>query len=835
MAQGSGSQNSLQLPEFDPQSQSQGSMSGYPANGPVKSWLTELVCCGFKAKGTQATAMMPNNELWPLIRLLDQVPIMRRLSSEERTLIAAACTVQNYEENTKIISQGDIGQEFFVIQNGEASVTKQMADGSEQKVVVLRRGDWFGENALMCDEPRMATVTATTALSTLKISRQNFKDLGLHVKLQFAKRRAVGGGGVREVQTKPPCPKTDEEVSFIRDALWRNENLQTMLNALDADRVTELINVAWREEVAAGETVINVGDLNADYFYIVKEGSFEVTDRSELGDAAPSSPANRCLSNRSNSGLPQSAEMAMSRGMEAGACFGELALLYLTQRTATVRAKVDSVVYVIDRQNFKRVLMEKSEERINEYAKLLDSVEMLNCLAVEEKRELANAFVEMQYTEGETIIQQGEPGKVFYILYDGEVAVFKDGQKLHDMHGRGQFFGEKALLNDEPRTATVTVTSSTVKVLAVDHESFGMLLGPLSELMKESKGPTRHGAKSIAARQTMMAQPTRKFERTILYEDLEKKGLLGNGGFGCVELYQEKKTGQTFALKTMSKGHIVKVGMQNAVVNEKNVLMIADSPYIVKLYATYNWPNSICFLLELLQGGELYATYTRENLWGSEVHAKYYASVVLMAFDHLHTHRVLYRDLKPENIVLSGTGVPKLVDMGLAKRVVGKTYTTCGTPDYFAPEVITGAGHNHAVDWWTLGILVFEFLSGNPPFTASAPMQIFKNVLGGIKRVALPKKCQGAAGHLIKNLLRKEPSERLPMRSGGVPNIKKHEWYAKYDWNGLADLSMKPPYRPAVKNATDISNFSARDEDKPRAVTYHDDGSGWDLEFEVNC
>jgi len=285
-------------------------------------------------------------------------------------------------------------------------------------------------------------------------------------------------------------------------------------------------------------------------------------------------------------------------------------------------------------------------------------------------------------------------------------------------------------------------------------------------------------------------------------------------------------------LKSMSKGHIVKVGMQNAVINEKNVLLIADSPFIVKLHATYNWPKTVQFLLELLQGGELYATYTRENLFGKEEHAKYYSSVVLLAFEHLHSHRILYRDLKPENVVLDAQGIPKLVDMGLAKRVVGKTYTTCGTPDYFAPEVITGAGHNHAIDWWTLGIMIFEMLSGNPPFTAGAPMQIFKNVLRGTGRLTFPKKCQGAAGLLIKGLLTKEPSERLPMRPGGVANVKKHDWFLLYDWTSLEGLTMTPPYRPAVKDPTDLSNFNARVEDMPQQIDYKDDGSNWDAEFD---
>jgi len=782
-------------------------------------------------------------ERYPLIKLLDQVPLLKKLSEEQRLLIANACEAQNFTADSVVIKQGDLGSEFFVISGGEASVSKKLEDGSEQQVVVLRRGDSFGENALLCDEPRMASVTATTALQTLKISRQQFRDLGLHQKLQFAKRQAVGGGGVRQVVTKPPTPKTEEETTFIRDALWRNENLATMLNNLDAEKIAALISVAWTQKVEQGDTIIQAGDFNADYFYVVKQGSFEVSDRCEASeDSSPNhkvgsraklrSPSTTSSPARITSAPGHSAEEAFIRSIEVGDCFGELALLYLTQRTATVRATEHSVVWVIDRPNFKRVLMEKSEERINEYAHMMDSVELLNCLAVEEKRELANAFVEMQFTEGEVIVQQGEPGKTFYILYDGEVSVSKDGQKLRDMRMRGQFFGERALLGDEPRSATIMVTSSTARVLALDHESFGMLLGPLGDLMKETAHTGTGRRKSVmAVRQSMMAP--KKFTKKICYDDLKKIGLLGNGGFGCVELYQHNETKETYALKSMSKGHIVKVGMQNTVVNEKNVLMIADSPYIVKLFATYNWNSQVCFLLELLLGGELYALYTRENLWGSEVHAKYYGSMVVVAFEHLHSHRVLYRDLKPENVVLSATGVPKLVDMGLAKRVVGKTYTTCGTPDYFAPEVITGSGHNHAVDWWTLGIMVYEMLGGNPPFTASAPMQIFKNVLGGIKRVSMPKKCQGSAGALIKALLRKEASERLPLRAGGVPNIKKVAWYDEYDWKSFENLTMEPPYVPTVKDPCDLSNFNARAEDMPRQVSYHDDGSGWEVEFEL--
>ncbi|CAK0836172.1 unnamed protein product [Prorocentrum cordatum] len=178
--------------------------------------------------------------------------------------------------------------------------------------------------------------------------------------------------------------------------------------------------------------------------------------------------------------------------------------------------------------------------------------------------------------------------------------------------------------------------------------------------------------------------------------------------------------------------------------NEKNILVMTNSPFIIKLYETYNGAQSLYFLLELALGGELYATYNRKGFHGSESHAKYYAAGTCLAFQHLHERRIIYRDLKPENLLLTEHGHIKLTDMGLAKFVIGKTYTTCGTPDYFAPEVIASAGHTNAVDWWALGILIYELMAGNPPFESATPMQIYAKVTKGIGKVTFPTKCQEA-------------------------------------------------------------------------------------------
>jgi cGMP-dependent protein kinase len=421
--------------------------------------------------------------------------------------------------------------------------------------------------------------------------------------------------------------------------------------------------------------------------------------------------------------------------------------------------------------------------------------------------------------------------------------VIKDGKEVARLKadtkaGTAQFFGEKALLENEGRAATVMVVSETAKALALDRESFNLLLGPLSDIIKRNAGGnTSTERKSMVGAGGAKDGPGAKKEggkprgERIARKDLQRIGLLGCGGFGAVELWEHKHSGETYAMKGLSKGYIVKTGMQESVMNEKNILLMTNSTFIIRLFETYNGSQTLYFLLEPALGGELYATYNRKGFHGSEKHAKFYIAGTVFAFEHMHERRIIYRDLKPENLLLTDLGALKLTDMGLAKFVIGKTYTTCGTPDYFAPELIASTGHTNAVDWWTLGILVFELMSGHPPFESAYPMQIYSKVMKGIQKVPFPVKCQGPVGDLIKGLLKKEPSERLPMRPGGVKNLKEVKWYSDFQWKEMENNTLEAPYKPVVKSKKDIANFSARKEDMPKQLEYHDDGSGWDKDF----
>jgi len=698
--------------------------------------------------------------------------------------------------------EGDEGHEFFVIRKGECKVE---VDG--QSVATLKAGDYFGENALLRDEPRTATITAQTPkVEALKLNRSKFQELGLPAKLEFPKRGAVAGGAAA-VKSKPPTLKTPEEEKIMKAALQANQNLATMVT-LDDAKIKQMTDVMWKEAVPAGTETIKQGDLNADYFYIITEGEFEVTLAKE-GNSEES---------------PK--EVLGTLGKEQS--FGELALMYFAPRNATVKAKTDAQVMIIDRGQFKKILASASLETSKEYIKYLDKVDILSVLQDQEKEELAKALTEMTFTEKEQIFAQGEKGDHFYILIEGVVQVVTDGEevaKLTATSTGAQFFGEKALLNNEPRAATINVLSKTAKALVVDKDSFDMLLGPLAQLKERGKSGTTAVAKKGAA-----APVDEKRYGLIHRKELKRLGLLGCGGFGAVEMVEHVKSGNTYALKSLSKGYVVKSGMQSSVMSEKNVQMMCDSKFIVKLYETFNGDQSLYFLLELALGGELYATYNKKNLWGNENCAKFYVAGTTFAFEHLHSKKIIFRDLKPENLLLNEFGQVKLTDMGLAKVVVGKTYTTCGTPDYFAPELIASKGHTNAVDWWTLGILTFELMSGHPPFESATPMQIYQKVTKGINKVQFPKRLKGCED-LIKRLCHNNPAERLCMKKGGIVHIKEHAWFGGFDWDGMFNLTVTPPWKPTVKSKKDAANFNARKDDMPPQMAYKDDGSKWDKDF----
>merc|ERR1719453_1124075 len=228
--------------------------------------------------------------------------------------------------------------------------------------------------------------------------------------------------------------------------------------------------------------------------------------------------------------------------------------------------------------------------------------------------------------------------------------------------------------------------------------------------------------------------------------------------------------------------------------------MMLDHPFILKLYAAMQDLKYIYFVLELLLGGELF-TWLRKQGRFDEPGAKFYSAQVVLGFQHMHQKKVAYRDLKPENLVLDDKGYLKIVDLGLAKVVEGKTWTLCGTPDYLAPEIILNEGHDKAVDYWALGVLIYELVAGMPPFYADDPMEVYEKILSS--NLTIPQHFTKNLTDVVRKLLKLCQSKRLGNGKGGCGAIIKHKWFSGFDWEGLKNYELPSPITIKLSSTED--------------------------------
>merc|ERR1719445_664582 len=322
---------------------------------------------------------------------------------------------------------------------------------------------------------------------------------------------------------------------------------------------------------------------------------------------------------------------------------------------------------------------------------------------------------------------------------------------------------------------------------------------------------------------------TRTSKLSIKFTDLKVIGTLGKGSFGHVQLVSDIKTQKTYALKAVSKAQIVQTGQQGHIMSEKRVMETLHHPFLVKLYATYKDANRLYFLLELSLGGELFSVLREKTLFDDDT-SRFYAGSVVLAFEYMHSKNIVYRDLKPENLLLDSEGFLKVTDFGFAKDIsAGRTWTLCGTPDYLAPEILAGKGHGKGVDWWTLGVFIYEMLASYPPFYDEDPMKTYAKIMHG--NIQYPSHFSKEAVSIVKKLLNHKATKRLGVVKGGAKLIKKHPWFKKFDFQLLINKKLKPSIVPKIKDAFDLTNFDDYPDEDDDIPTYIDDGTDWDQDF----
>ena len=686
-----------------------------------------------------------------------------------------------------------------------------------------------------------------------------------------------GGGNSMEVPMLPidgagviqhVHPKSDELAQRILSTL----SCKAPFQGHDASDLAQLVAAMAPVEFKEGVDVINEGDAG-DLAYWVESGSLAVVVGGVEVDT-----------------------------IGADTVFGEVALIYDLERTATIRTKSACSMWLLHRAMFQHILRDNAiAERKVRFA-FLKTVRMFASLSHREISRVADVVEEVTFEAEQIVISEGDEADSMYVIQEGQAVVSQrmnpdakpdplgggggDENSLLRILKTGDYFGEKALLTQGVlRTATVTA-ASRIKCLKIDKSAFEELLGSLrQELIRRAPSDGRRGSGGVGPSPASIrsGRRTPPMSTTVPVSPGDSSSLgspafvrpppamsggadagnaslrggsafelsrprklqpksehlalltqLGSGGYGRVMLVRDTKSRRVYALKKVCRDHLLSHNGQMRcewLIREKRVLEQLEHPFIVRLHGTYADAGAIYLLLSVAMGGDLYRLIEKLGQVPEKV-ARFYISSVVLALAHIHSHEIVYRDLKPENVLLDVHGFVKVCDFGFAKQISDRTYTRCGTPDYTAPEMLLNQGVNQACDWWALGILVFEMIVGMPPFTDpdGDDMKTYQNITVGDLFKCYPddSKATDEARALIQGLCTVKVAYRLGYLKGGAADVQAHAWFSGYDWDGLVNSTIEPPWRPQLSSCDDTTCFDDQSSggtslDGPQGREYGDD------------
>ncbi|XP_062310609.1 serine/threonine-protein kinase N2-like isoform X1 [Osmerus eperlanus] len=288
-------------------------------------------------------------------------------------------------------------------------------------------------------------------------------------------------------------------------------------------------------------------------------------------------------------------------------------------------------------------------------------------------------------------------------------------------------------------------------------------------------------------------------------EDFKCISVLGRGHFGKVLLAEFKKTGTLYAIKALKKREIVTRDEVDSLMSERRIFEMSH-PFLVNLHGCFQTSEHVCFVMEYSPGGDL-MIHIHNNVF-SEVQARFYSACVLLGLEFLHLNKIVYRDLKLDNLLMDADGFIKITDFGLCKEGMGhgdRTSTFCGTPEFLAPEVLTDDNYTRAVDWWGMGVLIFEMLVGESPFPGEDEEEVFDSIVND--DVQYPSCLSPDSASIIQKLLKKNPLKRLGGGEEDATEVKGEKFFKTIDWDALLAKKVKPPFLPLIKASMDVSNF----------------------------
>jgi cGMP-dependent protein kinase len=396
-------------------------------------------------------------------------------------------------------------------------------------------------------------------------------------------------------------------------------------------------------------------------------------------------------------------------------------------------------------------------QAVNEAKTALRNVELYRALSTEKFEALTSHLTLLVYAAGEVIFAEGTPADAFYIIKSGSVHISVKGSIVRTM-GPLSFFGERAmLLEGELRSATVTANEPTECWALTKSNFFSVIDDHIT--------------------QVLLKRINLQDERVVL-DDLQMIKALGGGMFGKVFMTLHRTKRVLYALKVVEKARVVRLDTWKALLHERDILLQMNHILVMKLVKTMKDTKYVYFLMECVLGRDLFDVIRDMGLF-SYKEAVFYGACILLILEYFQQKKVVYRDLKPENIMVDEDGYPKLIDFGTAKILEGRTFTVVGTPHYMAPEMITGNGYNNSVDLWSLGVIMFEMLTGALPYgeEENDPYVVYEQIL--TQPIVYPPGLHPKSKAIIELLMCRDPAKRS---GGSIKRLKSHSWFSTIVW-----------------------------------------------------
>ncbi|OMJ90179.1 hypothetical protein SteCoe_7468 [Stentor coeruleus] len=644
-------------------------------------------------------------------KFLEALPLFSNLTHEQKSNLLETLSETKYRPGKKIVSEGEMGGVCYFIKEGKVVCLKK-----GEVVGEICQGGYFGEQSLLTNSVRTATVVAKTEAKCIGLSREDLEK--------------VLGSALEKI--------------ILQNSILIAFSRSPVLKDLDKHHWSKLLMVMRTLHFEKDSEVISAGTAKNSCIYLVLQGNIKSTS-GEIVNALE--------------------------------CLGDLDVLRKIDElySESYMAQEESHIGIISKELFEKTLGIHCTNLTQEEVRALKQVSILKTLHHHKFEAVVKSFVETEFLDQEIIVKQNSPGEFLFVIKEGKVDIIQDGVNLRTIT-KYDYFGERSLLFDEARTASV-VANGNVICWTLSRSDF---------LKNLSMNLRKRLMKRIEMQDT-----------SVDFNNLKFVKILGRGTFGTVFLVADTEKSRLYALKVLLKENIERFELQTCVLLETHILMNLDNDMVLKLVKSMEDKSYIYLLMEYVKGTCMFDALRIMDLL-PEQDSRFYTVCLIVILEYLHEREVVYRDLKPENIIIDEEGYPKLIDFGCSKIIQDRTYTVIGTPHYMAPEIIIGKGYGFYVDYWSLGIMLYEFLFGTVPFghDQDDPYSIYQSILTRTLVFSNTIKTTNELRDLIDQLLCPNPVKR---NSGSGDRLKQHPWFEGIVWESYYGKEVRPPYVPKLE------------------------------------